>query len=208
MLSIYCINAVVLVHLVPAVGAGSYGIGFGNGGPVSTVWGWVLVAVMTSFVGLAMAEIVSALPSSGGPYFWASVLGGDRWGPLAAWVTGKSSKFFTLGECVHNAYTCCPLYSTKFTRSSYIVAANVSVLEHLLAFNADLPEVVGIAFVPCSCGDFQKPCSTPAFKHAASQQGLLHVLLSSVRVLVTRSVATVQAVLSGWETLPQPAAVE
>ncbi|DBB05374.1 TPA: hypothetical protein ACH3X3_010590 [Trebouxia sp. C0006] len=67
---------------------GSYGIAFGNGGPVSAVWGWVLVAGMTSFVGLAMAEIVSALPSSGGPYFWASVLGGDRWGPLAAWVTG------------------------------------------------------------------------------------------------------------------------
>ena len=70
--------------------AGSYGIAFGNGGPVSAVWGWVLVAGMTSFVGLAMAEIVSALPSSGGPYFWASDLGGDRWGPLAAWVTGKT----------------------------------------------------------------------------------------------------------------------
>ena len=70
--------------------AGSYGIAFGNGGPVSAVWGWVLVAGMTSFVGLAMAEIVSALPSSGGPYFWASVLGGDKWGPLAAWVTGKT----------------------------------------------------------------------------------------------------------------------
>ena len=69
---------------------GSYGIAFGNGGPVSAVWGWVVVSAMTSFVGLAMAEIVSALPSSGGPYFWSSVLGGDRWGPLAAWVTGRS----------------------------------------------------------------------------------------------------------------------
>ena len=69
--------------------AGSYGIAFGEGGPVSAVWGWVVVSTMTSFVGLAMAEIVSALPSSGGPYFWSSVLGGDRWGPLAAWVTGQ-----------------------------------------------------------------------------------------------------------------------
>ena len=30
----------------------------------------VLVAVMTMSVGIAMAEIVSSLPSSGGPYFW------------------------------------------------------------------------------------------------------------------------------------------
>lgn len=148
------------VHLVPAVGAGSYGIGFGNGGPVSTVWGWVLVAVMTSFVGLAMAEIVSALPSSGGPYFWASVLGGDRWGPLAAWVTGKSSNFsknvFFWVQCVQqHACTCCRLYSTKFA-GSYIVAVNVSFLEHLLAFNADLPEVVGIAFCTMQLWGFQE----------------------------------------------------
>jgi len=67
---------------------------------VSAVWGWVLVAGMTSFVGLAMAEIVSALPSSGGPYFWASVLGGDRWGPLAAWVTGKTWNTVYLSEAV------------------------------------------------------------------------------------------------------------
>ena len=78
--------------------AGSYGIAFGNGGPVSAVWGWIVVAFMTSFVGLAMAEIVSALPSSGGPYFWASVLGGDKWGPLAAWVTGTALSYFFLSR--------------------------------------------------------------------------------------------------------------
>ena len=70
---------------------GSFGIAYSNGGPVSAIWGWVVVATMTMFVGLAMAEIVSALPSSGGPYFWASVLGGRKWGPFAAFVTGISS---------------------------------------------------------------------------------------------------------------------
>eukprot|EP00891_Asterochloris_glomerata_P001109 jgi/Astpho2/1109/e_gw1.00020.5.1_t len=71
---------------------GSYGIAYNNGGPVSVVWGWVAVVFMTMFVALSMAEIVSALPSSGGPYFWASVLGGPTWGPFFAWVTG----FFNL----------------------------------------------------------------------------------------------------------------
>ena len=69
---------------------GSFGIAYSNGGPVSAIWGWIVVATMTMFVGLAMAEIVSALPSSGGPYFWASVLGGEKWGPFAAFVTGRS----------------------------------------------------------------------------------------------------------------------
>lgn len=68
--------------------AGSFGIAYGNGGPVSAIWGWIVVATMTMFVGLAMAEIVSALPSSGGPYFWASVLGGEKYGAFAAFVTG------------------------------------------------------------------------------------------------------------------------
>ena len=68
--------------------AASFGISYSNGGPVSTIWGWVLVVSMTMFVGLAMAEIVSALPSSGGPYFWASVLGGRKWGPFAAFIAG------------------------------------------------------------------------------------------------------------------------
>ena len=39
------------------------------------------------FIGLAMAEVVSGLPSSGGPFFWASLLGGQHSGVLS-WVTG------------------------------------------------------------------------------------------------------------------------
>ena len=37
-----------------------------TGGPVSVIWGWVVVCSMTMFIALSMAEIVSALPTSGG----------------------------------------------------------------------------------------------------------------------------------------------
>ncbi|BDA43078.1 Amino-acid permease BAT1 [Coccomyxa sp. Obi] len=67
---------------------GSLGTAWNNGGPVAAVWGWVWVAVMTMTVGIAMAEIVSSLPSSGGPYFWSAHLATKRWSPLAAWMTG------------------------------------------------------------------------------------------------------------------------
>lgn len=52
--------------------AGSFGIAWNNGGPASLIWGWVIVCFMTMFVGIAMAEVVSSLPSSGGPYFWCA----------------------------------------------------------------------------------------------------------------------------------------
>ncbi|KAL8715407.1 MAG: hypothetical protein Q9220_000740 [cf. Caloplaca sp. 1 TL-2023] len=39
-------------------------------------------------VGLGMAEIVSAIPTSGGPYFWAAILAPQHLAPFASWVTG------------------------------------------------------------------------------------------------------------------------
>ena len=51
------------------------------------VWGWPLVSVMTMAVGLAMAEIVSAYPHAGGPFFWAAALSGKH-APFISWITG------------------------------------------------------------------------------------------------------------------------
>jgi amino acid transporter len=32
--------------------------------------GWIVVSFFTMFVALGMAEIVSAIPTAGGPYYW------------------------------------------------------------------------------------------------------------------------------------------
>ncbi|GAB2518548.1 amino acid permease [Nocardia heshunensis] len=66
-------------------GLASYGIGLQNGGPITMAWGWPLVSVMVLFVGLAMAELASAYPTSGGLYWWASELGGPVWGWFTGW---------------------------------------------------------------------------------------------------------------------------
>jgi amino acid transporter len=50
--------------------------------------GWVVVCFFTMFVALSMAEIVSAIPTSGGPYFWAAILAPPKYAPFLAWVTG------------------------------------------------------------------------------------------------------------------------
>ena len=47
-----------------------------------------MVSIFTLFVGAAMAEILSAIPTSGGPYFWAYMLAPPRQAPFFSWVTG------------------------------------------------------------------------------------------------------------------------
>ncbi|KAI0967129.1 amino acid/polyamine transporter I [Xylaria arbuscula] len=62
--------------------------GLNTGGPAVMSIGWIVVAFFTLAVALAMAEIVSAIPTSGGPYFWAAMMAPRRWSAFAAWMTG------------------------------------------------------------------------------------------------------------------------
>lgn len=50
--------------------------------------GWVIVCFFTMFVGLGMAEITSAYPNAGGPYFWAAALAPPQHAPFFSWITG------------------------------------------------------------------------------------------------------------------------
>lgn len=51
--------------------------------------GWIIVCFMTLFVGMGMAEITSAHPTSGGPYFWAAMLApNNSYAAFFSWITG------------------------------------------------------------------------------------------------------------------------
>ncbi|XP_073301477.1 amino-acid permease BAT1 homolog isoform X2 [Primulina huaijiensis] len=65
-----------------------YNQGLSFGGPVTMVYGWPIVGLFTFIVGLSLAEICSAYPTSGGLYFWSAKLCGTKWGPFASWITG------------------------------------------------------------------------------------------------------------------------
>jgi amino acid permease (GABA permease) len=64
-----------------------YYFGMQEGGPVVMVWGWILVGVMTTVVGLGMAEIASRYPTAGGLYYWSAKLAKSRPGAWS-WFTG------------------------------------------------------------------------------------------------------------------------
>ncbi|TFY70806.1 hypothetical protein EVG20_g2193 [Dentipellis fragilis] len=62
-----------------------------NGGPSAMVWGWAVASVFILFVGMAMAELASAAPTSGGLYFWTHSLSSPRWRNLLAWMVGYAN---------------------------------------------------------------------------------------------------------------------
>jgi amino acid transporter len=54
------------------------------GGPIAISWGWPIVCLIILTVAFSMAEVASAYPTAGGPYWWANELGGKTW----SWYTG------------------------------------------------------------------------------------------------------------------------
>jgi len=62
----------------------TFGQAWNNGGPVAIAIGWPLVATFVMFVGLSMSELVSAMPTAGGIYYWSLKLGK----PIHGWITG------------------------------------------------------------------------------------------------------------------------
>ncbi|MGZ5340788.1 MAG: amino acid permease, partial [Solirubrobacterales bacterium] len=62
----------------------TFGQAWNNGGPVVISIGWPVICALVLLVALSMAELTSAYPTAGGPYWWANSLGGKTW----SWFTG------------------------------------------------------------------------------------------------------------------------
>jgi amino acid transporter len=62
----------------------TFGQAWMNGGPVAISWGWPLISAFILIIGFCMSELVSAFPTAGGIYYWASRLGR----PVHGWFTG------------------------------------------------------------------------------------------------------------------------
>lgn len=57
-----------------------------NGGPIAISIGWPIISIFILIIGLSMAELASAYPTSGGIYWWASKLGGAKAGFFTGWL--------------------------------------------------------------------------------------------------------------------------
>jgi amino acid transporter len=63
----------------------TYSQAWNNGGPIAISIGWPIISLLILTVAFSMSELVSAMPTAGGIYYWASELGGPIWGWFTGW---------------------------------------------------------------------------------------------------------------------------
>lgn len=90
-----------------------------NGGIPGILYGLMVAAFYYVFIGLSLAELASAMPSSGGVYHWATMVAGPRHGRVVGFFTGWlnfAAWLFGLASLVQvTANTVVQLYATYHT---------------------------------------------------------------------------------------------
>lgn len=84
-----CGIGLVVGNVWPALG-GTILTSLFNGGPPGTLYEFIVVTFFYCFVAASLAELASAIPSSGGVYHWASVTPGKSWGRVVGFFAGYS----------------------------------------------------------------------------------------------------------------------
>jgi choline transport protein len=67
---------------------GGFAAGVLVGGSVVLIWGLVIITVVNVAISVSLAELISAMPNSGGQYYWAMRLAPPRYARFFAYATG------------------------------------------------------------------------------------------------------------------------
>ena len=62
----------------------NFGFAWNAGGPIAISLAWPILCGAVLLVAFSMAELTSAMPTAGGPYWWSAKLGSPGW----SWITG------------------------------------------------------------------------------------------------------------------------
>ncbi|HEY2167350.1 MAG TPA: amino acid permease [Jatrophihabitantaceae bacterium] len=108
----------------------TFGVGWNNGGPAAIAWGWPIIAGFILLIGFCMSELVSAFPTSGGIYWWASKLGGAKAGYYTGWL--NLIGLFAIEASV--AYGCATFFDLTLDTYSKSWASHYSLHRVFLIF--------------------------------------------------------------------------
>lgn len=59
-----------------------------SGGPLMVVYGILIIAFVSTFIGITLSELVSSYPNAGGQYYWALVLAPKKYARFLAYMCG------------------------------------------------------------------------------------------------------------------------
>jgi amino acid transporter len=109
-----------------------YGHGLKMGGPAEMAFGWPLVTFFTLAVVCSMAELASALPTSGAMYHWSCQLGGKGWGWFTAWFNIIGQIAAIAGIDYGCALFATPLIGLEPTTRNTLIVYGAILLSHAL----------------------------------------------------------------------------
>lgn len=109
-----------------------YGYGLTMGGPAEMAFGWPIVTLFTLTVAMSMAELASALPTSGAMYHWASMLGGKGWGWFTAWFNIAGNLALLAGVDYGCAQFVTPLLGLDASNKNVLIVYACVLLSHAL----------------------------------------------------------------------------
>ena len=108
----------------------TFGQAWNNGGPIAISIGWPIISAFILIIGFTMSELVSAYPTSGGIYWWASKLGG----PKAGYYTGWLNLIGLLAVIASVAYGCATFFDLAFSTLSESWASGYSLQRVFVMF--------------------------------------------------------------------------
>lgn len=109
-----------------------YGHGLKMGGPAQMSLGWPLVTLFTLAVVMSMAELASAIPTSGAMYHWSCQLGGKGWGWFTAWFNIIGQIAAIAGIDYGCAQFVAPLLRLSSTPQNLLIVYAAILLSHAL----------------------------------------------------------------------------
>ncbi|ODQ76889.1 hypothetical protein BABINDRAFT_42662, partial [Babjeviella inositovora NRRL Y-12698] len=68
-----------------------------SGGPVGMIWGWFIASFFILLIGIGMAELGSAMPTSGGLYYWTNYYADDGWKTFLSFIIGNVNSLALVG---------------------------------------------------------------------------------------------------------------
>lgn len=101
-----------------------------NGGPIAISWGWPIISAFILVIGFCMSELVSAYPTSGGIYWWASALGGAKAGYYTGWLNLIGLVAIDASVC----YGCAQFFDYSFSSFSTSWANGASLDRTFIMF--------------------------------------------------------------------------
>src|SRR4051812_37661084 len=105
-------------------------VAWNAGGPMAISIGWPVLCVLVLLVAVSMAELTSAFPTAGGPYWWAAKLGGPGW----SWFTGWFNIVGLLGIVASVGYGAASfLYATLGLYGVNILGVNFGDSAHVIS---------------------------------------------------------------------------